>query len=75
VPEILAQKGFTIGAVAVAFRGDRGLELRVVGILLLLQVVAVAFRGDRGLEQQCHRELALEVFELRSPFGAIEDWN
>ena len=37
--------------VAIAFRGDRGLELNTRLQRLELLYVAIAFRGDRGLEQ------------------------
>jgi hypothetical protein len=36
--------------------------------------VAVAFRGDRGLEHNSRRQTR-RAYKLRSPFGAIEDWN
>ena len=40
------------------------------------QIVAVALRGDRGLELFVMRGMsAIRTSWLRSPFGAIEDWN
>ena len=37
--------------------------------------VAVALRGDRGLElKEELRQFMVDLW-LRSPFGAIEDWN
>ena len=59
--------------VAVALRGDRGLEpLSIHG--QEGPGVAVALRGDRGLEQR-QKFLPAPLLALRSPFGAIEDWN
>ena len=84
--------------VAVALRGDRGLEPippslpressgrcgRPSGRSRIgtpartppasPRCVAVALRGDRGLEHQAEGALDIAV-RLRSPFGAIEDWN
>ena len=36
--------------------------------------IAIVFRGDRGLEQAITATMK-PLFELRSSFGAIEDWN
>ena len=38
--------------IAVALRGDRGLELGYIGRIGDRRWIAVALRGDRGLEQR-----------------------
>ena len=62
--------------VAVALRGDRGLEPLTSEEFEALEAidVAVALRGDRGLEPN-EQLLKHQLGKLRSPFGAIEDWN
>ena len=60
--------------IAVALRGDRGLELSLGVWARCVSHIAVALRGDRGLE----RSICLMTQTapgLRSLFGAIEDWN
>ncbi len=66
-----------LAQVAIAFRGDRGLERIVKNLGLTpygISQVAIAFRGDRGLELPSGANVG-NVVRLRSPFGAIEDWN
>ena len=69
-----SRSGIETYQVAVALRGDRGLEPSFVPIQSVSKRVAVALRGDRGLERRQHHP-DMTDWSLRSPFGAIEDWN
>ena len=62
------------GRIAVALRGDRGLEPNTGNAPIVDLTIAVALRGDRGLELACEVGI-LGFVRLRSLFGAIEDWN
>ena len=61
--------------IAVALRGDRGLELKSLRAAFSWHQIAVALRGDRGLERTPDAAWVSNHRLLRSLFGAIEDWN
>ena len=67
---------FLVCMIAIVLRGDRGLErLTDLAIQPVNHQIAIVLRGDRGLEHILRAAVPFGTSQLRSFFGAIEDWN
>ena len=61
--------------IAIVLRGDRGLERTASNQWGKSFLIAIVLRGDRGLEHWPIHRTHHRRPQLRSFFGAIEDWN